>query len=60
MPHRMKLVANLVMSGKVSEQMWGKEVKGSSGNSVKPSDTRKQTAGWAINNQAAGREARPR
>lgn len=48
MPHRMQVMANLVILEKGNEQMWGAGVQGNSGNSVKPSDTKKQTAGWAI------------
>ena len=48
MPHKMHVMANLVISETGDEQMWGVEVKGSSGNSIKPSDTEKQTAEWAL------------
>lgn len=40
MPHRMQLIANLVISEKGKEQMWEIEGKGISGNSIKLPDTK--------------------
>lgn len=48
MPHKLQVMTNLVILEKGNEQMWEAGIQRNSGNSIKPSDTKKQTAGWTI------------
>lgn len=60
MPHRIQVMANLVILEKGNEQMWGAGVQGNSGNSVKPIWQQETNSRMSnVHNATLERELRP-